>query len=98
MTDARHAESLLVLGRVQGVGYRWWTVGTAQRLGLDGWVRNLTDGTVEILAIGRPEAVDALAQACRTGPAGAQVEEVERALADDDGSRGFVEKPTASPA
>ena len=92
---SRNAESLLVVGRVQGVGYRWWTVGTAQRLGLDGWVRNLTDGTVEILAIGEPAAIDALARACRTGPTGARVEAVERAAADDDGARGFQERPTA---
>ena len=86
---------LRIEGRVQGVGYRWWTVGEAQRLGLDGWVRNLTDGTVEILAIGAPAAVDALAAACRTGPTGARVEAVERVAADDDGSTGFAEKPTA---
>jgi len=96
MTASRHAESLLVVGRVQGVGFRWWTVGTAQRLGLAGWVRNLTDGTVEILAIGEEAAVDRLAEACRTGPAGARVEAVERALADDDGSRDFQERPTAA--
>ena len=91
----RPAASLLVVGRVQGVGYRWWCVGQAQRLGLCGWVRNLTDGTVEILAIGPEPAIDALAQACRTGPAGARVEDVERALADDDGSADFQERPTA---
>ncbi len=95
MSTARTAESLLVIGRVQGVGYRWWCVGEAQRLGLDGWVRNLTDGTVEILAIGEPRAIDALAAACRRGPTGARVEDVERVAADDDGSRGFNEKPTA---
>lgn len=92
---ARNAESLLVVGRVQGVGFRWWTVGVAQRLGLCGWVRNLTDGTVEILAIGEPAAIDALAQACRTGPTGARVEDVERALADDDGAKDFQEAPSA---
>lgn len=94
----RNAESLLVVGRVQGVGYRWWTVGVAQRLGLSGWVRNLTDGTVEILAIGAPAAIDQLAQACRGGPAGARVEDVERCPADDDGSKDFQERPTARPA
>ena len=93
---SRNAESLLIVGKVQGVGYRWWTVGQAQRLGLDGWVRNLTDGTVEILAIGEAAAIDRLAGACRTGPAGARVEDMERCAADDDGSRGFQEKPTAA--
>jgi acylphosphatase len=92
---SRHAESLLVIGRVQGIGFRWWAVGAAQRLGLCGWVRNLTDGTVEILAIGPEPAIDQLARACRTGPTGARVEDVERALADDDGSKDFQEAPTA---
>jgi acylphosphatase len=91
----RNAESLLVVGKVQGVGFRWWTVGAAQRLGLSGWVRNLTDGTVEILAIGEPAAIDRLAQACREGPTGARVEDVERAPADDDGSKDFQEAPTS---
>jgi acylphosphatase len=91
----RNAESLLVVGRVQGVGYRWWCVGEAQRLGLCGWVRNLTDGSVEILAIGDEPAIDRLAAACRSGPPGARVEDVERAAADDDGARDFQERPTA---
>lgn len=95
---ARNAESLLIVGRVQGVGYRWWAVGSAQRLGLCGWVRNLTDGTVEILAIGEAGAIDRLAEACRTGPSGARVEDVERCPADDDGSADFQERATAKPA
>ncbi|MBX7249971.1 MAG: acylphosphatase, partial [Caulobacteraceae bacterium] len=66
--------------------------------GLCGWVRNLTDGSVEILAIGDPAAIDRLVQACRTGPTGARVEDVERCPADDDGSRDFRERETARPA
>ena len=85
---------LLVSGRVQGVGYRYWTVEEARRLGLEGWVRNRTDGTVEILAIGEKDSVDRLAEACRLGPPAARVIAVARGAANDDGSRGFQERPT----
>ncbi|MBC6980451.1 acylphosphatase [Caulobacter sp. 17J80-11] len=90
----RHAERLTISGRVQGVGYRAWAVAAAQRKGLEGWVRNRRDGTVELLAIGEREAIDALATACRAGPPGADVERVERAPAQDDGTEGFGQRPT----
>ncbi len=51
------ALQLRVTGRVQGVGFRWWTQNTARALGLAGSVRNLPDGSVEILAQGEPDAV-----------------------------------------
>lgn len=91
---ARHAESLRIEGRVQGVGYRWWAVQAARALGLEGWVRNRLDGSVEALVIGDPRAVDALAEACRQGPSHALVRAVERYPAGDDGSAGFEEHPT----
>lgn len=67
---------LRVTGRVQGVGYRWWTVNEAQQLGLQGWVRNRHDGTVEILASGDAALVEALIAAARKGPTTAEVEAV----------------------
>jgi acylphosphatase len=91
---SRAALHLTIRGRVQGVGYRWWTAGEAQRLGLAGWVRNRRDGTVEILAIGAPDVLDKLAEACAQGPAAAAVSAVERTTADDDGSTGFEQRPT----
>jgi len=94
MTD-RPAVRLIVSGRVQGVGYRYWAVGEAGRLGIEGWVRNLTDGTVEIFAAGTAESLDRLAEACRKGPPAARVDAVARGAVADDGSRGFLEKPTA---
>jgi acylphosphatase len=90
----RSALHLNVSGRVQGVGYRWWTVGTARALGLDGWVRNRRDGSVEILAIGSPDALESLAAACARGPNAAAVSVVDRTAADDDGSTGFDARPT----
>ncbi len=88
------AERFIVTGRVQGVGYRWWTVGTAQRLGLRGWVRNRRDGSVEIQAIGPADRLEALALACETGPRAARVAEIQRFPAEDDDSTGFDERPT----
>ncbi|HEX4711076.1 acylphosphatase [Phenylobacterium sp.] len=92
---ARSAARLLVEGRVQGVGYRWWAVETARRLGLDGWVRNRTDGSVEILAMGEAAGIEQLLQACRAGPRGASVRAVRREAAEDDGGIGFEQRPTA---
>jgi acylphosphatase len=49
-----------VRGRVQGVGFRWWTRARALELGLVGWARNLEDGRVEVVAEGPPEACERL--------------------------------------
>ena len=97
MSD-RPAVRLLVSGRVQGVGFRYWAVGEAKRLGLDGWVRNHSDGTVEILAIGPAESLTRLAEACRRGPAFAKVVAVARGAERDDGSRDFTQKPAPEAA
>ena len=85
---------LEIEGRVQGVGFRWWTVREARRLGLRGWVRNRRDGSVEVLAIGAAEALDALVQACHSGPPGAEVRSVRREPAADDGAQDFEERAT----
>lgn len=66
-----------VSGRVQGVFYRGSTQQTAQSLGLTGWVRNLQDGRVEILAEGDPDQLQQLLDWCWHGPAAAEVSDVE---------------------
>ena len=91
----RNAARLLVEGRVQGVGYRWWTVETAGGLGLDGWVRNRADGSVEILAIGEAAAIEQLLQACGGGPLGASVRAVKVEAAEDDGTVGFQQRASS---
>ena len=93
MTD-RSSARLLISGLVQGVGYRYWAVGEARRLGLEGWVRNLTDGRVEILALGSEDRIKELEKSCQAGPPSARVIRVVRGPAADDGSKGFSEKPT----
>ena len=67
---------LRIRGRVQGVFYRDSTRREAQRLGLRGWVRNRSDGSVETVAQGPPEQVAALIDWCHEGPALARVLEV----------------------
>jgi acylphosphatase len=86
---ARIAVRLIIRGYVQGVGYRWWARGEARRLGVDGWVENRSDGSVELIAAGPPDAVRQLVDACRRGPSAASVVAVEQSGADDPGGRGF---------
>lgn len=81
--------ALRIRGRVQGVGYRAWAAGQAEKFGVSGWVRNEPDGTVSALVEGAPEAVDAMREACRDGPAAADVVRVDSEPAPPEGSRGF---------
>ena len=85
---------LRITGKVQGVGYRIWATRTATTLGLRGWVRNRSDGSLEALATGAPEQVAAMIEACRRGPYGARVAEVTAVPDEDDGSIGFSAVPT----
>ena len=72
----RVARRFVVSGRVQGVGFRYFTQDTARREGVTGWVRNLPDGRVEALAEGDADAVMRLERALRIGPRGARVDRV----------------------
>jgi acylphosphatase len=67
-----------ITGRVQGVGFRYYTVNEARRRGIKGWVRNTRGGDVEVWAEGGEEQLNGFAQWLAAGPAGARVEEVER--------------------
>ena len=86
---------LLISGRVQGVWYRGWTVEQAASLGLDGWVRNRRDGSVEALVSGPEAAVRSFIRRCHEGPPAANVERVEVENADEAVTAGFVQRPTA---
>ena len=70
------ARRFLVRGRVQGVGFRWFVEREAHILGIAGWVRNNTDGTVEVLAQGTQEQLRALRARLQEGPRAARVDEV----------------------
>ena len=71
------AKHLLIAGVVQGVGYRQWLCGEAQRLGVAGWVRNRRDGRVEAMLAGSEAAVAALLAAAEAGPPAARVSGIE---------------------
>lgn len=67
-----------MVGRVQGVGFRWWARRQAVQLGLTGWVRNDDDErTVEVLAEGASEQLQEFERQLRQGPHGARVETVD---------------------
>ena len=85
---------VLVTGRVQGVWYRGWTVEEASRRGLDGWVRNRADGSVEAVFAGPKDAVDEMVAACHRGPPSARVERVTAEPPAEMPSPGFVQRPT----
>lgn len=79
---------LRISGRVQGVWYRGWAVGKATELGLAGWVRNVKDGTVELLLNGPKDKVDEMTLACKSGPPSASVEDVVLTVVDPPGKGG----------
>ena len=71
MTVIRH---VIMHGRVQGVGFRAFVEREALTRGIEGWVRNRRDGSVEALFVGEPEVVADMIEACRQGPLGARVD------------------------
>jgi acylphosphatase len=76
---AREAQAFhaFVSGVVQGVGFRWSAFDKANSLGLSGWVRNTSDGRVELAAEGRPEALEEFTRWLRAGPPGSRVDRVD---------------------
>lgn len=94
MSGDRKTLSLRITGRVQGVGYRAWLAAQAASAGLDGWVRNRRDGSVEALLSGPADVVDRVMAACRRGPSVALVDRVQAAEAEPPDHPGFAQWPT----
>lgn len=88
---ARH---LMILGRVQGVFYRNWTVEAASKLGLAGWVRNRMDGSVEALVEGPEESVEQFISLARNGPPAARVARIDARDAAPEGLTSFQKRPS----
>jgi acylphosphatase len=87
---------VVIRGRVQGVGFRWWTAGRARDLRLDGWVRNRSDGTVEAVFRGPAGRLAEMLEACRQGPPAGRVTTLEEFAAEPDeaGEGGFEQRST----
>ena len=82
--DNRRTVTVRIEGRVQGVFYRAWTEETARSLGLDGWVRNASDGSVEAVFSGPAAQVEEMLRLCRRGPRDAKVTAVT--ITDEGGA------------
>src|SRR5271163_627294 len=89
--QAREARRYFVSGMVQGVGYRYFAMRAAQRLGLNGYAKNLPDGRVEVYAVGSASKLAEFRAALERGPQGASVDAVAEAeaLLDAEFASGF---------
>lgn len=76
MSNKKVQVHAFVSGKVQGVGYRFWTLKQAQKLNIKGWVRNLNDGRVEAVFLGEKNVVEKMIKLCHSGPRSAEVTDV----------------------
>jgi len=88
------SKHLSISGRVQGVGYRAWMSATARQMGVHGWVRNRTDGTVEACISGTKAQISELIAACHQGPPAANVVSIEISEQPPGVAPGFLSLPT----
>ncbi|MBT7956519.1 MAG: acylphosphatase [Rhodospirillaceae bacterium] len=91
---SQQAVHVRIVGRVQGVWYRGWTVDEATSLGLSGWVRNRRDGSVEAVFSGNQSAIDQMIEKCRIGPHSARVDQVLVEPENNEVQPGFNQLPT----
>jgi acylphosphatase len=97
-TPADRAVHVFVSGKVQGVGYRDWTITQASALKLTGWVRNLTDKRVEAVLEGPVDAVAAMIEKMKKGPSTARVDDLKTVDQTPSGNyKSFERLPDAAP-
>ncbi len=89
MSDRCERRRVVVTGYVQGIFYRDSTRQVARSLGLNGWVRNQVDGSVEAVFEGEVEAVERAVEWCGRGPSGARIDEVVVVTEPAEGIEGF---------
>jgi acylphosphatase len=80
----RVVRHITVRGRVQGVGYRAFVEHEALKRGIEGWVRNRRDGSIEAVLAGDANKVAAMIEACRQGPMGARVDALDQRQGTED--------------
>ena len=85
---------IVIGGRVQGVGFRFWTERVAGELGISGWVRNRRDGKVEALLSGPQDKLNEMLQRCNQGPRSARVDSVRVVGEGGTAREGFGVLPT----
>jgi acylphosphatase len=83
--DGRKRLHARIAGRVQGVGFRYFVQRSASEKGINGWVRNRWDRSVEVVAEGADAALERLLENLRTGPPGARVDQVDLNWEDASG-------------
>ena len=91
----RRSVHVVISGRVQGVGFRAFVVSEAETLGLDGWVRNRRDGTVEAVFAGDEQEIQHILMELNAGPPAAAVTDVRPGPYDGPIPQGFSSLPTA---
>ncbi len=85
---------LMIVGRVQGVGFREFVMREARALGLKGWVRNRSNGSVEAVASGPDDKIKAFVGKCTRGPAAARVAHIDLERTEPPAEQDFIAKPT----
>lgn len=88
------AVRVVIEGRVQGVGFRWWVTEWANARGLEGWVRNRREGTVEALFYGPESVVRHMVEFCSEGPPNARIRSVREYEDESPDDPGFIQRPT----
>ena len=88
------AVRVVIEGRVQGVGFRWWIMKGASAHGLGGWVRNRREGTVEALFHGPETVVRQMIQSCGEGPPIARIRNIREYVDKAPDEPGFIDRPT----
>ena len=82
---------LIISGKVQGVGYRYWLQALSTKLNVQGWVRNLKTGEVEAVVIGEEKIIQEIINHCKSGPANSLVEKVQISDTDEEHNKNYFE-------
>lgn len=82
---------LIISGKVQGVGFRYWLQSISRKLNVQGWVRNLKTGEVEALVVGEDQIIEEIINRCKSGPDSSFVEKVQISDTDEEYNKNYFE-------